>query len=113
MKVNPIQEISCIMVRAIKSRVLVVTRDEKTAEDLSIALLDWCKDKGVKCNSYFQEYTYHIPGYCGLTFISAMQFNKQNRRHFAGEVYVKGQGIITTLEMPPMPIESIYRSDVQ
>ena len=105
---NIIEQVSCIMLRAMYKRVLVITMSREEADSWANALREWCRQRGIKCKMYFSEQTFYIPGYNAVTFIDVVSFNKQNRRTFDGEVYSASQGIITTLEKAPMPIDYIY-----
>ena len=107
---NVIGQVACVMLRAIKKRVLIITMSKEEADSWANALREWCRQHGIKCKMYYEEQTFYVPGYNAVTFIDVVSFNKQNRRTFPGEVYSASQGIITTLEKAPMPIDYIYEA---
>lgn len=100
-------EIPAIMIRAIKKKVLVITATANQADKLATDLKIWCDGKKIKCKSYFVEHTYYVDGFNAVSFIPVVEFNKQNRRSFDGEVYAADQGLITTLEKSPLPLDSL------
>lgn len=100
-------EIPAIMIRAINKKVLVITANANHADKLATDLKIWCDTKKIKCRSYFVEHTYYVDGFNAVTFIPVVDFNKQNRRSFDGEVYAADQGLITTLEKSPLPLDML------
>lgn len=105
---NVISQVSCVMMRALNKRVLIITMSREEADRWSNALREWCRQRGIKCKMYFEEQTFYVPGYNAVTFIDAVSFNEQHRHTFDGEVYAASQDIITTLEKAPMPIDYVY-----
>lgn len=99
--------ITAIMIRAIKSKILVVTANEQLADRLETELKVWSQMKQLKCRSYFTERTFYVDGFQAVSFIPVVDFNKQNCRSYDGEAYYLGDGIITTLETAPLPLETL------